>query len=592
MLDIGGKYRLHTIFFFCGGLLIGGMAYAIQGRLFGFENVSIVTIAAPFFVGAASGLAISFLITSLLKRLAAEREISSQLKAQITERELVEHSLRGSEERFRTLARDAPVGIFETDAEGKCVRANKTWCDIAGMTEQVALGDGWANAIHSEDRETVFQAWNTAAEHNTPFFLEYRFQRPDSGVSWVLGQASAIRNEQGGVAGYVGTITDITRRKALELQLQQSQKLEAIGQLTGGVAHDFNNLLAVISGNSELLEIKLGGDDESVDAINRAVERGAELTQRLLAFSRRQPLRPQVIDLGDLISGMSDLLARTLGETVQISTRLAPGLWYGSADPGQVENALLNLAINARGAMPDGGQLIIETGNVTLEDREIAEQNEVLPGKYVLLAVSDTGVGMGPEVLTHAFEPFFTTKEVGEGSGLGLSMVYGFARQSGGFVTIESEEGHGTTIKLYLPRSEKAPRSEATPGDPHIPLGQGEAILLVEDDPDVRDISVLMLEGLGYQVTDAANAAAAAEVLASGTPIDLALCDVVLPGGTSGPEFAAAARANHPDLKVIFMSGYSAEVSADNGFLGPDQVLLNKPFQRHQLARALHQELN
>jgi prevent-host-death family protein len=386
-------------------------------------------------------------------------------------------------------------------------------------------------------------------------------------------------------------IEDITERARAEEQLRQVQKTEAVGQLTGGVAHDFNNLLAIILGNAELLSAKVGEDDPQIQAVIRAATRGAELTQRLLAFSRKQTLQPQVVEVNALVGGMIDLLSRSLGETIEIETGVAPDLWNASADPAQVENALLNLALNARDAMPGGGKLTIECANARLDETYVAENIEAKAGDYVVLAVSDTGSGMGAEVQARALEPFFTTKEVGQGSGLGLSMVYGFTKQTGGHVTIESEEGRGTTVKLYLPRAEGAavrPSREATTE----PRGRGESILVIEDDLDVRGLAVKMLGGLGYRVIDVPDAASAHKVLTDGKQVDLVLSDVVLAGGTSGPEFAEETHATYPDLKIIFMSGYPAEAAKRDGFLGSDNVLLNKPFQRQQLAKALRDELD
>jgi PAS domain S-box-containing protein len=403
---------------------------------------------------------------------------------------------------------------------------------------------------------------------------------------------SAVTDEHGNVTGISAIVRDITELKRTREQLQQAQKMESMGQLTSGVAHDFNNLLAVVMGNTELLEDRLGSDDKPLNAILRAATRGAELTERLLAFSRQQPLRPQVIDLGELVSGMSGLLTRTLGEAIDIETKAAPGLWDASADPGQVENALLNLALNARDAMPGGGKLTIGCENAHLDKAYAAQNPEVVVGDYAVLAVSDNGTGMSAEVQAHAFEPFYTTKDVGQGSGLGLSMVYGFAKQSGGHASIYSNKGQGTTVKLYLPRAGEAPQSEKAHQDADVPRGRGEVVLVIEDDPDVRDFAVQMLKGLGYRVIEVPDAAKARKLLAEGTQVDLVLSDVVLPGGLSGPEFAEEARTTHPDLKVIFMSGYLAEAAKRNGFLGSDKVLLAKPFQRQQLAKALREALD
>ncbi len=381
-------------------------------------------------------------------------------------------------------------------------------------------------------------------------------------------------------------------RELMEAQLHQAEKLNAIGQLTGGIAHDFNNLLAVIGNSAEFLQDEPGHDHDLVRTILRATNRGAELTHRLLAFSRRQPLRTKSIALATLVEGMSDLLRRTLGETIEVGTIAEPDLWPVAADPGQVENAFLNLSINARDAMPGGGKLLIECRNIHLDEAYVAENTEASVGDFVILTVTDNGFGMTDDVRAHAFEPFFTTKEVGKGSGLGLSMIYGFAKQSGGHVDIYSEEGRGTAVKLYLPRDETVAPEVGGNEKTEAPGGRGEAVLVIEDNPAVRELAVKMLMTLGYRATDVPDVTAARAALDSRQKFDLMLSDVVLPGGMSGPEFAEEVRARFPDLKIIFMSGYPAEAAKRNGFLGSDRVLLNKPFRRSQLAKALRDALD
>ena len=403
--------------------------------------------------------------------------------------------------------------------------------------------------------------------------------------------ASISKSRRGGGMVLTAMLRDVTELKDAERRLRQAQKMEAVGQLTGGVAHDFNNLLAVIQGNAEFLADEVGQDNPMTQAILRATTRGSELTQRLLAFSRQQPLRPQAVDLAALVGGVSVLLARTLGETITIETVTAPGLWVVSADPGQVENALLNLAINARDAMPDGGRLTIECQNTALDEAYVTSNPEALAGEYSVLAVMDTGTGMSAEVQAHAFEPFFTTKEVGKGSGLGLSMIYGFAKQSGGHIAIYSEEGMGTTVKLYLPRAEGPPDAVADQSGNDVPRGRGETILVIEDDTDVRALAASMLEELGYKAVAVADGDSGLAALAR-APVDVVLSDVILPGGMSGPEFAEAAQARHGGIKIVFMSGYPSEAARHNGFVDSDTVLLTKPFERGQLAYALRRMLD
>ena len=385
-------------------------------------------------------------------------------------------------------------------------------------------------------------------------------------------------------------------RRALhdaEDALRQAQKMEAVGQLTGGGAHDFNNLLAVVMGNAELRAEREEGDNQHLQAIVRAAARGAELTQRLLAFSRQQTLESKPFDMAELVSGVSDMLARTLGAPIDLKTVTAPDLKPALADSGQVENALLNLAINARDAMPEGGKLTIECMNVRLEDEYIRRTPEVVAGDYVLMAVSDTGMGIPEETLQHVFEPFFTTKDVGQGTGLGLSMVYGFAKQSGGHVAIYSEVGKGTTVRLYLPQAETDQADIASSLGAEVCGGKGETVLVIEDDEEVRKFAVEALEILGYRTLDAGDAGAARDLLAepSGGAVDLVLSDVVLPGGVSGPAFAAEIGEQHPSLKFIFMSGYPAEAASRKGLLKKTDILLGKPFRPRQLAEAIHRAL-
>jgi CheY-like chemotaxis protein len=386
----------------------------------------------------------------------------------------------------------------------------------------------------------------------------------------------------------------VTAQRDAESRLHQVQKMDAVGQLTGGIAHDFNNLLTVIIGaldlDAERIPVELR---PSLKQALRAAERGAALTHRLLAFSRQQTLMAQKVDFNRLIQGMDELLRRALGEHVDVELKLAPDLWPALADGGQVENSLLNLAINARDAMPEGGKLAIETANVHLDEDYAGSNSEVTPGDYVMMAVTDTGTGMAPEVLVHAFEPFFTTKEVGKGTGLGLSMIYGFAKQSGGHLKIYSEIGHGTTVRLYLPRLANVGETAgvvpvaAAPGK-----GGGETILVVEDNPDVRRLVLRQLSDLGYAVIEAANGPQAMKILNDGVAIDLLFTDVVMPGGMTGRQLAEAAKASRPGLKTLFTSGYTEDSVLRLGKLDPGVRLLSKPYRKHELATRIREALD
>jgi signal transduction histidine kinase/CheY-like chemotaxis protein len=385
-------------------------------------------------------------------------------------------------------------------------------------------------------------------------------------------------------------LDEAVQRQRAEDQLRQSQKMEAVGQLAGGLAHDFNNMLAVILGALDIARRRLGeGAGEAarfLDAARDGATRAATLIERLLAFSRRQPLDPRVIDLNKRVAGMSELLRRTLGETLQLETVLAGGLWRTSIDATQLENALLNLAINARDAMPNGGNLTIETANTHLDDEYAANHVEVVPGQYVMLAVSDTGVGMATETINRAFDPFFTTKATGKGTGLGLSQVHGFVKQSGGHIKIYSEVGQGTTVKLYLPRSMASSSEMEIRRTGSLAQERMCTVLVVEDDEQVRRITVDMLRQLGHAVLYADGGPSALKVLASHPDIDLLLTDVVMPD-MNGRELSEAARRLQPGLKLLFMTGYTRNAIVHAGVLDPDVQMIAKPFTLEQLAAKL-----
>jgi signal transduction histidine kinase len=393
---------------------------------------------------------------------------------------------------------------------------------------------------------------------------------------------------------------EIETREAAEARVRQIQKMEALGQLTGGVAHDFNNMLAIVIGNLDLAQRRLAqGRSDILKLIESSLEgalRAATLTQRLLAFSRQQPLAPAVIDINGLVSGMAELLRHTIGDAIELECVLAGGLWRTRVDPGQLENAILNLAVNARDAMAEGGRLTIETVNARL-DEDYAELNsDVTPGQYVMLAVSDTGAGMSPEIAAQAFDPFFTTKESGQGTGLGLSQVYGFIKQTGGHVKIYSELGGGTTVKVYLPRDFSNGRVASADGrpasEPALPIGApAEIILVVEDEERVRHTTVAALRELRYTVRHTGSADEALSILGEQPGIKLLLTDVVMPGMT-GRKLAEAASQARSDLKILYMTGYTSNAIVHNNVLDPDVELLPKPFALDQLARKVRSVLD
>ncbi len=381
----------------------------------------------------------------------------------------------------------------------------------------------------------------------------------------------------------------------MERELQQAQKMEAVGQLTGGIAHDFNNLLTVIIGNLEMLENKITDprQRELLEDATEAAELGAQLTNRLLVFGRRQPLEPERVNLGGIVRGMQDILRRTLGEHIEIRTRLADRVADCIVDPGQVENVILNLAINARDAMPEGGTLSFELSEAELDPDYAANFPELRSGRYVMLAVTDTGCGMPPEIRDRAFEPFFTTKEVGSGTGLGLAMAYGFVKQSGGHIRLYSEPGHGTTVAVYLPRAAALAVTDEEPApadEVGADFGRGETILVVEDDERVRRVSAGRLRELGYNVIEAADGRQALDLLAQHDDVDLIFTDMVMPGGLTGGEVAAQAQARNPRIKVLLTSGY-AEPDVVRRSSIQCSAWLRKPYSKQALARKLREVL-
>jgi len=435
----------------------------------------------------------------------------------------------------------------------------------------------------------------TLGERTTGF--ENRYRMKSGGYRWLSWTAVP---DNGLLYAAARDITE-QKERAAELdtareQLRQSQKLEAVGQLTGGLAHDFNNLLAAISGSLELmrrrgLDGKPADMERYVGVAQGAVKRAASLTHRLLAFSRRQTLEPKPLNANRLVTEMEELLRRTLGPQIALETVAAVGLWNVHADPGQLENALLNLCINARDAMPEGGTLVIETANRWIDART-ARGRDLPMGQYVSLTVSDNGVGMPPEVVARAFDPFFTTKPIGMGTGLGLSMIYGFAKQSGGQVRIYSEVGKGTSVSIYLPRHDMQEEVAAAPAETMLAprADQGDTVLVVDDEPALRMIIVEVMQGLGYATLEAGDGAEALRILQSPRQrIDLLVSDVGLPGGMNGRQVADAARTARPGLKVLFITGYAENAVLSHGHLDPGMHVMTKPFEMDVLARRVKQ---
>ena len=525
------------------------------------------------------------------------RELNASLEHRIAERtaEIQAQSdrLAESERRFRMLVEGvSDYAIYLLDPKGNITNWNPGAERIKGYNANEILGRHFATFYTEEDRAggVPTRALEIAARTGRYESEGWRV-RKDGSLLWVSAIIDAIRDQAGDVIGFAKITRDLTERREIEEQLRQSQKMEAVGQLTGGIAHDFNNLLTIITGNIDIAARML---DSSVEngRVRRAIgnamkgaERASALTQRLLAFARRQPLAPKPLDLDKVVAGVSDMLKRSLGELIHLEIVTSPGLWLVEADPNQLESALVNLAVNARDAIPESGMLTIETANAYLDADYAAAHAEVPPGNYVVIAVSDTGVGMSKEVLARVFEPFFTTKEVGRGTGLGLSQVYGFVKQSGGHINVYSEEGCGTTIKIYLPKFTGSSLEESAPEEIGLePRGvQGETILVVEDDAEVRAFSAEVLRDAGYQVVEAVDGAAALRVVERADQrLDLLFTDVVMPG-LSGRELSDQARQLRPNLRVLYTSGYTRNAIVHGGRLDPGVELLPKPFTSRSL---------
>jgi PAS domain S-box-containing protein len=456
---------------------------------------------------------------------------------------------------------------------------------LIGLTSKDILPPEIAERVMTRDRKAVSAKGVTV----TPEEVIHTKGEPER---YVRTRLAPIMGEDGEPKHLVILSENMSELRKLEQQFRHAQKMETIGHLTGGIAHDFNNLLGIILGNLDLLSERVsGGDPENAEITQEALQaarRGAELTQRMLAFARKQPLQPRPFDLNDTVNGMASMLRRTIGANIDLAIVPTADLWPVIADPSQIEDVILNLAVNARDAMPNGGHLLIETSSIVLDEDYASQNPEVVPGDYALLAVTDSGTGMSPETLDRVCEPFFTTKEVGRGTGLGLSMVYGFAKQSGGHLKIYSELGHGTAIRLYLPRAvDLAERPSDVEDEMAEVAGAGETILLVEDNDGLRRTTARILNQLGYRVLEAEHGLAALDVLTSKTEIDLLLTDIVMPKGISGYELGATCEQLRPGVKVLFMSGYSENFLNNTNPAKPPINLINKPCRKHELARRL-----
>jgi PAS domain S-box-containing protein len=481
--------------------------------------------------------------------------------------------------------------ILVTTGWGRLAQVSPSSRAILGYEPEEIVGRLAADFIYAEDLDSTREEMRAARQGRATRHFSCRYVHKDGHAVPLVWMG--VWSEPDRHHFFIGR--DMTERERAEAQLRQSQKMEAVGQLTGGVAHDFNNILTVIMANVDSLQ-----DDEvlgeearaRLEQIGGAAQRAADLTAQLLAFSRKQALRPRRTDLNELVATTGKLLRRTLGERIEIDSALAEDLWVTHVDRAQLEAALVNLCVNARDAMPGGGKLLIETRNVVLDQDNVAQEPDVTAGPYVLLSVTDNGSGIPPGLLVKVFEPFFTTKDVGKGSGLGLSMVYGFIKQSRGHIKIYSEVGRGTSVKLYLPRIDGSAETAAA-GPIAIPRGN-ERVLVAEDEKQVRASVVLQLRSLGYAVTEAEDGTAALARLdeSAAAPYALLLTDVVMPGVIDGVALAAEVQRRHPKVRIVFMSGYSEDAVIQHGRLGPDARLLNKPFRKADLARIVRSSLD
>jgi PAS domain S-box-containing protein len=537
-----------------------------------------------------------------IRDITAQRLAATALTESRKQQTILEERQRGAEElrqanaKLAKIIESAPVAIWAIGADERITIWNPAVANLYGISSADAIGKSWralpsgrvpSDALSSESL--------IGAAFEQDGFKDVMVRRlAIDGSERELSMSSAVlRDAHGQPTAVLYIAHDVSATRELERKLRQAQKMEVVGQLTGGVAHDFNNLLAVIFGNLEMLGERSEADPESLDLVHEALsaaEHGAALTQQLLAFSRLQQLTPTAVDIGALLSSTVEMLKRTIEESVAITTAIAPDLWRSRIDSGQLANALLNLVVNARDAMPSGGRVTIAAENAVLDEDYCRQYDEVAPGQYIKLSIADTGVGMPKAILDRATEPFFTTKAVGKGSGLGLSQVFGFLKQSGGHLSIYSEQGLGTTASLYLPRLADDAAAAIQVEKPMPVSGAQQVILVVEDNEALRKLQIRMITSLGYRILEAGDGTSALQILDAAPHIDLLLTDIVLPGGISGPDIAEAARKHRSTLKVIFMSGYAPRDVLQNHDLA-DAQCLTKPFTRSALARALQNEL-
>jgi len=538
--------------------------------------------------------AADYIVKSHLERLGPAVLRALDLNRARAEQARAQEQLRQSEARYRTLVDGVRDVIFALAPDGTIASLNPAFETITGFPRDEWLGRPFEQLVHSDDLPLALELLSGVARGEPRPVNQFRIRTRKG--DYRMGEFAATpQYREGQLASILGIGRDVTERLSLEQQLRQAQKMEAVGRLAGGVAHDFNNILTAITGYADLLLEDLGTTDrrrDDIAEIRKAAERAAGLTRQLLAFSRQQVMQVRVLDLNDVVADTQNMLGRLLGEDIALVTHLDPALGAVKADPGQLEQVIMNLAVNARDAMPGGGKLTIETANAELDDTYVREHFPARPGSYVMLAVSDTGTGMSDEVQSHLFEPFFTTKEKGKGTGLGLATVYGIVKQSGGYIWVYTEPGHGTTFKIYLPRVAGAPAQRAS-GPKASPVGAGtETVLLAEDEAAVRAVARHALERQGYTVLEASSGEAALDLAErhSGR-IHLLLTDVIMPG-MNGRALALRLSELRPDLRVVYMSGYTEEAITRHGVLEPGLTYVQKPFTPEGLARKVREVLD
>lgn len=539
------------------------------------------------------------LMAAVVRNVTARKHLEERVKVSALERVQLETELeKGAREQAAELAAvldSVPDAMVTTDGNRMILSANSALTRIFGYMAEDVIGQSAVMLYASDaDAEAVAKAWTNWEIHEYKSAIIVNCRRNDDTVFSAMVLGNVVRSASGEIIKRVGLIRDITDQLMRDRALQQAQKMETVGELAGGVAHDFNNLLTIIVGNLELLEPGLtdGTAKDALDRIQRAAANGADLTQRLLAFSRQQQLDPERVEINHLVIRTSELLRRSIGEHITLAVTLAPELWPVLADPAQIETSLTNLALNARDAMPNGGNLMIETQNVQIDAEHGPVSLEVKPGPYVALSITDTGEGIPSEIRSRIFEPFFTTKGKSGGTGLGLAMVFGFIKQSGGHITVSSEVGKGTTFTLYLPRANDAEQiaaqhtGKAAQNAPFAGL-----ILLVEDDEDIRQLNVIRLQHLGFDVVEAENGAVALDLLRAGLRPNIIFSDVIMPGGISGQALGKQAKAFDPSIRILLTSGYSEEI-VDAGIEDEAHKILRKPYKIAQLADALREVLD